>query len=494
MTLRVFHYTVLATLTLASCTHEKPASKTTKPASTTPHYRLFFLSDVKGELEPCGCTLEPLGGLARLASYLKERTEPGVTPVLLTHGDLRAHGSISKGAQPQLEASARFLQTQLISLGLKASGDGPGDRQLGDLYKSLVSQPNLPHLKGGEVRVVDGLKIMRGSSETTPNPTAQGPAVMLFDGDLEAARKAAPKLAKAGIQLLLLNQGASSSSLVQLGHGVFAVQGGERGQHVVEINWVWRGQGSSKHHQGEAGRTTELAALQQRLDGLIAQRDRAKVRQKPKALIDARHAQVEQVKAQRQRLLKAPLPKLPESGNFLTISRIPLDSKVEENKRMSDKVQNHHRAISALNKKLESTRECPPQAGADQALYIGSQSCQGCHPQAYDLWKKTPHAHAWDTLVQRGRTYDYNCVSCHSSGFDLPEGFCRVSEAGDRINVGCESCHGPGSTHAQTGAKSAIQRDVSEAQCQTCHHPPHTNTFVYADRIKRILGPGHGAP
>jgi len=128
------------------------------------------------------------------------------------------------------------------------------------------------------------------------------------------------------------------------------------------------------------------------------------------------------------------------------------------------------------------------------STFIGVKACAACHPDAVTFWQKTAHAKAWAHLVEVEREYDYGCVSCHSAGFDQPEGFCRVSEAGDRVNVGCEACHGAGSKHALSGDPSAIQRQVPEANCVACHHRPHTNTFDYDERLSRVLGPGHGAP
>ena len=213
--------------------------------------------------------------------------------------------------------------------------------------------------------------------------------------------------------------------------------------------------------EGAGERQAALDAMQARIEGLVKQRDRAKVRQKPPALLAARTAQVERAKAQRKRLLETPLPKPPKQGSSLSGQRVPLDSSIAQNETMNQAIQSHHRAISTLNKQLESTRQCPQTDAPDQAQYVGSVACQGCHQEAYALWKKTPHAKAWATLEHKGRTYDYTCVGCHSAGFEQPGGFCRVSEAGARVNVGCESCHGPGSVHnAQAG------KGRSSARCQ----------------------------
>ena len=244
--------------------------------------------------------------------------------------------------------------------------------------------------------------------------------------------------------------------------------------------------------EGAGERQVALDAMQARISGLIKQRDRARSDKSP-ALIAARTAQVERAKAQRSQLLKTPLPQAPATVSSLSGQRVPLDSNIPADASMDQAIQKHHQAISQLNKKLEKTRECAESPDPNAAQYIGNLACQGCHPQAYDLWKKTPHAKAWSTLEQKGRTYDYTCIGCHSAGFDEPGGFCRVSEAGDRINVGCESCHGPGSLHVAQAGRGPIKRKVSADDCTKCHHPPHTNTFIYKDRLQRVLGPGHMA-
>ena len=65
--------------------------------------------------------------------------------------------------------------------------------------------------------------------------------------------------------------------------------------------------------------------------------------------------------------------------------------------------------------------------------YLGPESCQGCHPDAYAAWRATPHARAKDTLSQTQQR-DARCLSCHSP-----------AEAEQQVsNVSCESCHGGG--------------------------------------------------
>ena len=472
---------LLASMAVQSCS-TKPAKLNPQPSQ----YRLFVLTALRGELEPCGCNLEPLGGLARLTTYLQSRQERGVTPLLIAHGDLISPGKVSKGSLPQVKEAGRFVQRQLLELGLVISGTGEED----DKLDGIRTNTSMPWLDTNSFRVVQGVQFLRGHPKQTIDPTR--PAVLLFDGSLEDAKKQSLALKARGVDLVIVSKTHDEPAISELAPQLFALVGGERGQELLDIDMTWHGDQLIRL-EGAGERQAALDAMQTRISGLIKQRDQAKVRQKSAALIAARTAQVERAKAQRSQLLQTPLPKAPAKVSSLSGQRIPLDSSIKEDASVNQAIQKHHQAISQLNKKLEQTRECVESDNPNTAQYIGNLACQGCHPQAYDLWKKTPHAKAWSTLEEKGRTYDYNCIGCHSAGFDEPGGFCRVSEAGDRVNVGCESCHGPGSLHVAQAGRGAIKRKVSAEDCTKCHHPPHTNTFVYKERLQRVLGPGHMA-
>ncbi len=462
------------------------SSKQTDLETEPSQYRLFVLTALRGELEPCGCSLEPLGGLARLTTYLRSRTETGITPLLITHGDLVSPGKVSKGSLPQIKEAGRFLQNQLMNLGLVISGTGEADEELTDLR----SVKGMPWLDPNQFKEVHGVQFLRGKITRAINP--KRPAILLFDGSLEDAKKQALQLKNQGIDLVIVSKPHDEPAITELAPDLFALIGGQRGQQLLDIDMTWHGDRLIRL-EGAGERQVALDAMQTRISGLVKQRDRARVRQKSPALIAARTAQVERAKAQRSELLKTPLPQAPAQVSSLSGQRVPLDSNITEDASMNQAIQKHHQAISQLNKKLEKTRECAENPDPNAAQYIGNLACQGCHPQAYDLWKKTPHAKAWSTLEKKGRTYDYTCIGCHSAGFDEPGGFCRVSEAGDRINVGCESCHGPGSLHVAQAGRGPIRRKVSADGCTKCHHPPHTNTFIYEERLQRVLGPGHMA-
>jgi hypothetical protein len=83
--------------------------------------------------------------------------------------------------------------------------------------------------------------------------------------------------------------------------------------------------------------------------------------------------------------------------------------------------------------------------------YVGTEACKKCHESAYDIWKKTPHSHAYQTLVDARRPslrqYDPECIVCHTVGFGYQSGFAAADKTPFLKNVGCESCHGPASEH-----------------------------------------------
>ncbi|MFM7097323.1 MAG: multiheme c-type cytochrome [Gemmataceae bacterium] len=85
--------------------------------------------------------------------------------------------------------------------------------------------------------------------------------------------------------------------------------------------------------------------------------------------------------------------------------------------------------------------------------YVGSEKCKKCHESAYDVWKKSPHSHAYQTLVDAKepslRQYDPECIVCHTVGFGYQSGFSTFEKSPLLINVGCESCHGPSSEHVK---------------------------------------------
>src|SRR5581483_4268414 len=168
------------------------------------------------------------------------------------------------------------------------------------------------------------------------------------------------------------------------------------------------------------------------------------------------------------------------------------------------------------------------------AQYVGSQSCQPCHPDEFAAQAKSEHAHAlapaqagspgeWafgagrkaitylshtgeEMYVERANSFyastkrmgvtpghkagvdlEYptfdpitsavRCFRCHSTGdLTLSAGF--TIQPGE-LGIRCEACHGPGGAHVAAGGGAGTIRNPRRlnavelnAFCGTCHRKP----------------------
>ncbi len=98
-------------------------------ALETPSLRLALVTDLKGYLEPCGCTSDPLGGIDRLAAQIRA-LRSGKSPVLLLFaGDLFFDtAELDPRRVDQATRNAQTLVRILNRLQVLAVLPGPADR------------------------------------------------------------------------------------------------------------------------------------------------------------------------------------------------------------------------------------------------------------------------------------------------------------------------------------------------------------------------------
>jgi hypothetical protein len=129
--------------------------------------------------------------------------------------------------------------------------------------------------------------------------------------------------------------------------------------------------------------------------------------------------------------------------------------------------------------------------------FLSDAACKRCHEDIYQLWVETPHAHAYESLAEKGMERDNDCLSCHTTGFGKATGYVpppmpASADAGppkqppgtpDLRNVQCEACHGMGTYH---------QRDegdflkVTNAECMSCHDPENSPDFDYKGYLPHV--------
>ncbi len=115
----------------------------------------------------------------------------------------------------------------------------------------------------------------------------------------------------------------------------------------------------------------------------------------------------------------------------------------------------------------------------------GTASCLDCHKEEGQVWSRSKHAHAWETLRLVGSQVNPLCQRCHTTGYGLPGGFRSALQSLERTAVGCESCHGPSSDHVH---RPSIKTPfASKDQCLSCHDPENSPRFDldrYWDQIR----------
>lgn len=118
------------------------------------------------------------------------------------------------------------------------------------------------------------------------------------------------------------------------------------------------------------------------------------------------------------------------------------------------------------------------------ADYVGYASCRECHREAYEVWRKTNHYRAYDSLLRGTRAADDTCLPCHTTGYG-EGGFVALSVTPRMIAVQCESCHGPGRAHA-ADPESVTPHPAGEASCRRCHDPQNSPGFEFESYWRKI--------
>jgi hypothetical protein len=115
--------------------------------------------------------------------------------------------------------------------------------------------------------------------------------------------------------------------------------------------------------------------------------------------------------------------------------------------------------------------------------FLGSEVCIRCHAAQGEQWKSTPHARAWQTLVDNHKDTNQECVQCHVVGFKQAGGFQSSSATPSMVNVQCESCHGMGTQHE---AFNTAPPKVTEAVCVKCHNTDNDPKWSFSAKLPKV--------
>jgi Cytochrome c554 and c-prime len=487
---------------------------------------LFYTGAVRGTLEPCGCTSDPLGDIARMATIVRQA---GKASLLLDAGNLLYAGeSVPEARAEGADLQAAFLAAELAKLPLAGAGLGEADLARGPgrvVPRRLAANADAgdgagaPFLQPSQLRTVGGIKIgvlgvadpelLRRHGLKAEDPAAaaaresarlrqQGAEIVVILAAVE--RAAARRLARgSGADFVVVgaNPGMGMVRADPI-DGSFVVAPAEELQMIGRIDVVLRDPPGRRPALIDAGgveaRELERAALRRRLGQLEGELARWE-KQGPTIVMD--RAFVDSRKRERSEVVRT-LAELerpfvaPATGSYFTNQLIPLRRALPRDARLAAAMRKLDQKVGAANLRKAGP---PPPAEPGRAAFVGDGACASCHKPAMAFWRTTVHASAWKTIVDGGKTGIADCVSCHVTGFGEVGGS-SLGHVKGLTSVQCETCHGPGSLHVKAEGLEeppAVRLSTPESTCQRCHNEKHSDTFQYAAYLRDVLGPGHGA-
>lgn len=506
------------------------------PTLGAPDLRLVVVTDLMGMLEPCGCTSRPLGGIDGLSAALSAARSEVPRTLFVAAGDVfygATHPSDLPGALTQDTWRADLVADLLSDFDLAAAV--PGNHDLGHgvgRFAELRARTRVPLLGAGvsfdapppvegavpaaapeplaghRIVEVGGLQVALVGIGGLTAPGVRGPddLVARAESEARAARSGGAQLVVALVtadrrtarriatssEIDLVVEGGRDEAEVRppsSDESAPIVHAGRHGQGLVVIDLF--GPFSAGSRLADVSVWTRTAER----DHLVA--DAAELRSRLREweregraeaeLADIR-ARVRDADARIAAVVAAPS----SSGPRLSARLVELPPEAPRDAAVRGRMDDYFRRVNDHNREAFASH-LPAPVPEGGARYVGSDTCGNCHAEEHAWWRTTLHGRAYQTLVDRHKEYNLDCVGCHVTGYERPGGS-TVSHVGALADVGCENCHGPGALHVEnpSAALVNVHRDVTEETCLHCHTPEHSDRFVYDVYRRMMITPEHG--
>ena len=464
-------------------------------AAAPRHVTIVYAADLSGWLEPCGCSANQRGGLARAAAAIARIRAENPDTIFVAGGDLLFEGALDPERRDQDLARARTVARALRAMGLAATFPGERDLVAGQAF---AKDTRLPFTRSKRIGPV-------GFGALGSVPEAPVRLAVVHEGGSRAGVERAAEARKQGVDLVLAahREGLldDDANRVVLDSPVPVVQVQGRGQSLARIDLFLAGDRSKGFAvlPGPSQRAEELDLIATR-GAEYARRLSAAEASGNTGLASALGGKIAELTDREMAIRATPPAAPPVDRPSIQVSFVPLSDDLPEDKGVRRMLTRHYGEVARMNLAAAKARghPCPDVAtatpsfiGVDEVPRGGTRDCRNCHQAAFASWETTPHARAYGTLEKGNRQFDLDCVSCHVTGWKLPGGPCDVASTEGRRGVQCEACHGPASLHA-IDPPGHIVRDPPASTCASCHTSEHSTGFEPSSFRRRITGPGHG--
>lgn len=478
----------------------------------TREVRVIFTANRQGESDACGCQLNQLGGLERLANFVfkKRVDESSKNLIMVDAGDtFFSSPQINPRREVESLAKAKGIAKSFRVIGVEAMVPGERDLALGVpvlreletlsgvklVAANLNDESGKPIFPSSEVFNKDGLKI--GVFGVLGEDGFQALKGFQITPWKNAAEEEVKKLREAGAEFVI----ALSHLGLNLDRELAAIPG---------IDFV-----AGSHSQDVTSRPVVV-------EGTV---------------IGQPHPQGHQVGYAKM---------VTSSKQLKEFSVVDLNKDYDGKNQVSE-------LLAALVAEIGSTAATmdPQYRGSASRPYVAHPTtCRSCHKAQYDFWEKTKHASAYMVLFSKNQHFNPECISCHTLGFEQPGGFAKIAspvdvkepvskgkkktifiesfmskvfgpelkkgaldsrleparhkklhrnytaelkklEAAGKVQkwfvgVQCEHCHGNRNGHPIAGADTL--KKVSENTCRQCHRAPNAPDFDPAS-VKQVACP-----
>jgi hypothetical protein len=410
---------------------------------------LAITGPLEGNVEPCGCAEGQLGGLARRASLFRRWRAAGLDFAPLDLGDVVLPSDVVPEA---IELRARATYEVLAESGTRAVAVGELDLRLGALTLARLARDANVDLVSANLVDSRGERPFRASLDVGPATVTAVVDESLVPGEQGGVRAISAREA------------------------VERVVAGASGRVVVLFH------GSARAAARTLGdvRGVEL---------VVAGHDEDTPPSPPVGLSSGATLIEVESKGQRVRWVA-----LPRTGPLEPPLALRLDGMLPDEGRARERLDAFYEKATELARTW-GTHHPRPKPLEEGGRFVGTKTCEGCHPDQARVHDRTPHAHALERLREADpkRAGLAECIRCHSTGFGLDRGY----DPGDPLGtaglaqVSCEACHGVGSNHAEGAVKRGYGRPYAtlsgwRERCTVCHDRPNSPSFDLAKYLERI--------
>jgi 2',3'-cyclic-nucleotide 2'-phosphodiesterase (5'-nucleotidase family) len=423
---------------------------------------LFYSMGIHGNLEVCGCPIYPLGGVARRMGYINafRKRSPDAAVLQVDAGYIFSDDRNLDGTD--LREDARVMNDWIVRANEAMNLDlvNLGYRDLA--YAASLLKPGAKLVPEKSTLISANIKAADGS-RTSPAPYViktvtgkrlQKPVRIAFIGLTDLAPDER-KDAVAGSGFAIEDPfAAAKAALAEVRDKA----------DVTAIVGFLRLQTANK-----------LAMQNPDLDLIVAAEERGIVfdpKQVNNALIvyaakETKHLGELRFYTDAQGVVER-----------FTARYVELDGIIPDDPQMAEITAQARKEIDVAQTRVAETEAAAFAGRMQDSPFALSESCAKCHQAEYEVWKKSRHSHAFAALEEKHRTFDVNCVGCHSLGY-RKEGFVNIKATPQFANVHCESCHGPGAEHVKAPTAGNYKTPAKNLSCLGCHDRDNSPDFDF---------------